>query len=150
MMKRVVHILKHVVLGSMVVSKASASVVAPASSEDVFDNLRRHLNAQDAGQTAPTDMLPDLDSTTDIAATIRESYLGARRDEWSALDDYWSSHQAILSDPAAFQQFLAARSTLQLRLEGDQDTIMKNWLQRAHHRPGHYDSGGGNGCTNGC
>ncbi len=157
-MKTFAKYIKHAILGTLIASKAGASVVSAVpqaqAPEDNWQNLRRHLETMSTPNGAFDFQLPDPASTPEalplVYDSIRESYLATERSEWVKLDSFWTDHPKVKTSPVVFQEFLAARSSLRTHMQGTREEVLQNWLHNAHHKPGHYDNGGGNGdndCT---
>lgn len=157
-MKKFASYLTHVLLGAVFASKAGAAVVVPAQQadlqDDVWQNLRKHLQGTASSSQSFDFQLPDPTTTPEalpvVYTAIRQSYLVTETSAWIALDNYWTDHPKVKASPVVFQEFLSARLSLQTKHEGTRDEIMRNWLHNAHHKPGHYDNGGGNGDDNDC
>jgi hypothetical protein len=140
-------------LGTAMLSKAAGAVVAPVlpqQAHDAWSAVSRELQSETAQGDLPPEVVDVLfraiKGSTDTVATMRKSYLTIPEAMWPALDRFWMSRPEVLTSPAVYRNYVAMRSALSGGMpSGPVIETLQGWIHKAHHRPGHYDNGGGNG-----
>jgi hypothetical protein len=139
-------VIRGVVIGTMVASRAAASIITPAlsvpgSDDDAVDrpwsSMRDRLDA-----TTPQDrtLNPDIvalvrsvHGATDREHVMRVSYAMASQAEFAALDELWVEVLLTQAGPEAVKLFLAVRSQIDIASQPavmDGDAAIDSWIWR--------------------
>ena len=150
-MKRVWTYIGNVLAASAVLSRAATAMgfVDPKPiDEDVWIQVRREIEQDQR------DLLPDPDfgaplvsalaAGADLRETILISYRTMPASEWPKLDAFWQGQEVIQTSAAGIQALVDVRSSLTGTHAVAPGALYENWILRAHHKPDHYDNGGGN------
>jgi hypothetical protein len=137
--------------GTAIVSKASAAAIVPLAApkdSEVWTQVRREVEAEqkqgDLSVEVSNALGQALRGADRIDGVVRWSYLTIPNEHWAALDRFWMSRAEILTSPANYRTYVDVRRALAGTASGFSADITHEWIQKAHHRPGHYDNGGGN------
>ncbi len=141
----------NVLLGSAIVSKATASVVyfgPPQASDLAWQDFRREVENKQSAPALPQgmlDMLASVETTAQLRELIWASYEITDPALYPQLDDFWGRVVAERGEMDLLQQLAAYRHTLPGSQPMTRNGYLQSWLWKAHHSGGHYDCGGGNG-----
>jgi hypothetical protein len=86
-----------------------------------------------------------LSRSVDLIEAAKLSYKLTPPNLWLSVDQFWLSKFELRTDPELFFKFLETRQAATSNSYLSDSTVLENWLQKVHHRPNHYDNGGGNG-----
>lgn len=155
---RIVLTLKAILTGSLVLSRSTAGAATytePVIAPDAWDQIASSYLLSQRVQILPESivaMVLDGATSGNLAIGVAMSYLMVDNDQVAALDTLWTDTLLQSGNPQMLQAFLQIRAeSLPSTLNTYGDGEARIWL--AHHQPGHYDCGGGNGgneSTPGC
>ena len=139
-------------MGTAMLSKAAGAVVAPVlpqQAHDAWSAVSRELQSESSQGDLPQEVVDALfraiKGSTDIEAIMRRSYLTIPEAIWPALDRFWMSRPEVLTSPAVYRTYVGMRTALSGGMpSGPVIDTLQGWIHKAHHKPGHYDHGGGN------
>lgn len=151
-MKRFWRIFGNVLIASALMSRAAAALglVEPKTfDDDIWMKVRKDVEQSQSNETIDPEfgdaLLAALSSGADLRETILISYHTLPEASWTQLDGFWQNQKIIQTSAAGIQAFVDVRSSLTGSHAVAPGKLYDNWILQAHHKPGHYDQGGGNG-----
>lgn len=136
---------------SALMSRAAAAmgVLEPARVDsDVWRNVRKEIGNDYVNPGLNVDfsdaLLSSVDAGGNLHETILISYRSMPESDWGQLDSFWQDQKVIQTSAAGIQAFVEVRTSLDGANAISPNSLYENWVLRAHHKPGHYDNGGGN------
>jgi hypothetical protein len=152
-------ILRNVLLGSLVASKATATVFSAGvwvAQDTAWQNFRRQSDGNQDVSDLQARLFAMVEQVTDprnLTNLIRTSYEVTLLADYPSLDRFWMQILTERGDAASLTELMEIRSSTMETGSMDRQAYLENWLYLAHHDGGHYDCGGGNGgneATPGC
>lgn len=163
MKKRYVLLIKQIVFGSVVASRAAASALpmgAPVSDNaDAWAKVRREMEAADFGrQSIDLETWLATDSQLlPLREAIEQSYGLVSSSEWFKLDSHWMSYISARGTSEDAEVFVEIRSALAASAQSNEPATREDYIEQWIDKVKCYDSGncgigvgggGGNGTSN--
>ncbi|SMY10361.1 hypothetical protein [Flavimaricola marinus] len=150
-MNRIWRFFGNTLIVSALMSRAAAAmgIVEPARiDDDIWRNLRKEIELERVPLALDADLgdalVSALEAGGDLHETILISYRILPENKWQSLDDFWQDQRVIQTSASGIQAFVDVRTSVSGSAGVTPDELYENWILRAHHKPGHYDNGGGN------
>jgi len=118
--KTILKYVKNVLLGSAIVTKASAGIVATtfvAEDPSVWQKVRREIESRGAGNAVLPDKIDDMlagltAGEEDLSVAMRLSYAAVAPRDIGRVDRFWLLHPRVQSDPEVRRAFLKLKSSM--------------------------------------
>ena len=144
-------------LGSAILTRAASSAgYVTRPNDTAWGEVRRAMAVDNEPVSVPEPILRRLETVSgseDLRELVWVSYMGHDHRRLAELDRFWFRTLSERRETAILDELMRRRSELASNQRMNAEDYLQNWLWRAHHDPGHYDCGDGNGdntSTPGC
>jgi hypothetical protein len=151
MLKYIWQMFQKILVGTALASKATVAMIVPIQAEDnknIWLNVRKEMESSERQSELPETIskpiLEALASGIDYEQTIRFSYAALPEELWEKLDKFWLEQPELQTNNQVFQLYVTIRTPMADAFPVTQQSLTEKWIHKAHHRPTHYDNGGGN------
>ena len=160
-MKRgIFSVFKHVVLGSVIASRAVASVVPmhdpKSGSDDTWTNMRREMESREPStiRASLQHWIGNDGHNLALRDAIEQSYQVAGMENAEEVDTFWMDLMRVSGDASMIATFLEVRGAMDVTTPRNREQYLKDWLYKTK---GDYcfgncgignGNGGGNGTSN--
>lgn len=147
-------VVKHVVLGSVIASRAVASIVpmheSKSTSDETWTNMRREMETREPSTVRASleHWIGNDGHNLDLRSAIEQSYRLVGMENAEEVDTFWMELIRARGDASMIATFLEVRGAIEMSAPRTREQYLKDWLYKTG---GAYDCGGncGEGLGNG-